>query len=144
MREYNLEEAEIDSELFLLSTRVFAKFDKEKSSIVPYLRKQLPWHMKEMFKLLDNTYTINTINEQIQERKYYLDEEYYWGNILFEDKWIGKCFTRGEKFVIFTIITSSSNRDLSVQSLSKRLNVNRRTIKKKLNDIKETLEEIYG
>lgn len=143
MKEYGLEGPEIMSELFLLSVRVFNDFNKEKSSIIPYLRRQLPWSIKDMFDRLERNYPRKTSIEQgAEDKSYCIDEEFYWEKILFEDRWVGKCFTRSEKYLIHILVTS--DRDVSYKKLAKETNMERHTLKARLHDIQEILEGIYG
>lgn len=136
-----LETNEAISELFILSSNLFNNFDIERSSIIPYLEKHIPWKIKEMFDKLDKTKLIEkpiglTVSEYGNS---YMDMEFYWKNILFEESWIGKCFTRSEKCLISRIITSDIN-DLTINSLARRSNIGRKKLKQMLLEIKKVLK----
>jgi hypothetical protein len=132
----------MDSELFILASDVFRGYNKDKSSIIPYLEKQLPWYLKKLFKRLGRT----TLKEEpiglttTPEGSYEHDESFYWKNILFEDRWAGKSFTRSQKYIISLLIADDD--ELSQQALARATNTERKRIKKMLCGIKETLEEI--
>ena len=137
----NLEPNEIDSEIFILSCNLFDNFDTKRSSIIPYLEKQIPWKIKEMFVRLDKTkLKEECIGLTVSENgNYFIEEEFYWKNILFEDSWIGKCFTRREKCLIYKIITSDIN-DLTINSISRRSKIGRKKLKQILLEIKRVLQ----
>jgi len=135
----SLEEAAAESELYLLCHKVFDSYDPSRSSIVPYLENCLDFTIGDYLKDLD----LEELTEEVlladPGEEYTLDEEFYWKNILFQNTYVGKCFTRGEKYIIYTII-ESDEKDLSVTRLAKRLNRKRWQMKEKLLEIKEVFE----
>jgi len=141
LNSYGLEDDEVESELYLLSDTIFSHFDKDRSSILPYLEKQLPWHISKFLKSIENKHKpLGNLPFFNGETTYNMDEEFYWSvpNILFEEKYVGKCFTRAEKYVIYMIITSSDN-DLLVTRLADRCKIDKRRMKTMLSDIGEQL-----
>jgi transcriptional antiterminator len=74
---------------------------------------------------------------------YEIDEEYYWSapEILINDRYVGKRFTKSEKYIIYIVLLSDDNA-LSNQCIADICNVDRKTIASKLSDIREVLEEI--
>lgn len=136
---------EIEGEIYLFIVELFKKYDKKKSSIVPYLENAIPWELEKLFKRLNriNKRQIIPNNWAVQEKEYTLNEEFYWKNIILEEHFVGKCFTRGEKYLI-SIITKSDSDELSVNALARKLNITRWSMKDKLEELKEIfqLEEI--
>lgn len=139
LAEYNLEPEELDSELFLLAERIFSRFDKDKTSIVPYLRTWIPIFIKEMKHKLKKNYGELIVEAPLSDEYHYIDEEFYWNDIIFQDTWAGKCFTRGEKYFIYVILTSDNNK-LSQRSLAETTNMGRQTVNNMLQDLKEVLQ----
>lgn len=139
--EGSLESPEVESELYLMCIDVFNNHKVEKASIVPYIERCLPWYMSKLIK--KHKGQNNLIDMAGLEEEYILNEEFYWKNILLHDMYVGKCFTRSEKYLIYNIIESDSE-DLSVCSLAKLFGVNRATMKNLLSNLKEVfqLEEI--
>lgn len=137
-----LEQDEIESEFFILSIEVFRGYNKEKSSIVPYLEKYLPWYIAAFIRRVSNTEK-EPIEMCYPEEEYHINKDFYWKNILLEDQYVGKCFTRGEKYII-NIIINSDKTELSVSSLAKQVGIRRWRMNDILSEIKEVfkLEEI--
>ena len=138
-----LNNSESESELFILSTEIYMNYDRDKSSIVPYLENQLPWFVSRMIARIEKELCLNEVPAGLTEIEgtYLMDENFYWKSpsILLEDRYIGKCFTRSEKYIINTIIVSDDNK-LSVQGLAKKCNMDRKRMKARLSDIKEILQ----
>ena len=140
--EFDLEDAEIESEIFLFTVSLFKRYNKEKSSIIPYLEKHIPWAAANLIKSLEKK-TLRELltgdSEQLQGF-YNTYEEYYFldSRILTEQKYVGKCFTRAEKYVIFTVLTSD-DKDLSHQRLADTCNMERKRMRNILSDIREVL-----
>ena len=141
LRTLGLESDEIVSELYLLSASIFLGFDREKSSVIPYLEKYIPWHAAKVLRRLKKQW-----NPQIKvqaeglETEATLDEDFYWRmpGILFEDRWVGKCFTRAEKYLI-SIVLMADDSELSIVSLAAAANVDRKKITTMLSDMKAVL-----
>jgi len=149
LMEKGLCSSEAESELYLLTESLFAGYDCSKSSLVPYLEKQIPWYVSKMLKEIDSKMCLLEAPSGLLEIYgcYETDEEFYWRTpgILLEDRFIGKSFTRAEKYIISIIIVSDDNK-LSVQKLAKACNMDRKRMKSILADIKEVLqtEESHG
>jgi hypothetical protein len=136
---FGLTSEEVDSELYILSAQLYKGFNKEKSSIIPYLERFIPWHLEKLFKRLKKT----TLKEEpagltIIEQDLPIYESFYWKNILLEDKWVGKSFTRAQKYLISIILTTDEN-ELTHQYLSRVMNTDRRHIGKIISELKEIL-----
>ncbi len=132
--------AEAESELYIMCVSLFNGFDKYKSSLVPYLEKQIPWYVrimldrvrKYMCPLEEAAGLIDTGGEKE------LDEEFYWTipNVLFEDRYVGKSFTRSEKYLIYMILAADESQ-LTAQGLAKSCGIDRRIMKDRLSDLQE-------
>jgi hypothetical protein len=81
--------------------------------------------------LTSNKYTVTT------------PESFYWSNDILSNSWVGKCFTRGQKYLIYVILTSDDKK-LSQKLLAKTLNIDVRQVRKMLTEIRKkiTIEEI--
>lgn len=142
IKQYDLEDSEIQSELFILSCKLFNRFDETKSSLIPYLEKQIDWELSRLFKKL------NKIKDQQDKTIYDIPEESYEieiqdipENVIFQDSFIFKSFTHAEKYVIQEIMFEESSNYLN---LSEKLGIDRRTIKNKVDKIKEKLEVLIN
>lgn len=132
-----LEPDEAESEIFILADTLFRYFDKERSSIIPYLEKQIPWYTSKLLKSVKNK--LRPAKEPLRyydDFKYEMDEEFYWRvpGILFEERYVGKCFTRPMRYVIFTILMAD-DKELSVSRLACQLGIHRHIMRAKLEDI---------
>ena len=144
----NLEVDEAESELYILCGALFRRFERDKSSIIPYLEKQLPWQAANLLKTIKKqTRPLEESPYRDMSMPYIMDEEFYWRvpGILFEDKYVGKCFTRGEKYLIYMILTTD-DKNLSVKKLADKAQMDRRRMKDILSDISSTttMEEIHA
>ena len=136
--EGSLEPKEIESELYLMCIDLFNSYDKDRSSIVPYLEKAIPWHIRILFEKVEKlSNNIIDISGELEEST--LSDDFCWKNILLEDRFVGKCFTRGEKYLIYTII-ESDKKELSANAIAKKLNLKRWQVKKRLRELKEVFE----
>ncbi len=135
-----LEPSEAESELFLLCCNIYERFDSKRSSIVPYLERQIPWstgHLMRRFKkkepkLQDTPEPITT------------EEEYYWDNlnVLFEERYVGKLFTRSMRYVIYKILASDDDK-LTQVDIATQLGVTRVTANKYISEIREKLQTYW-
>jgi hypothetical protein len=142
VQKYNLEPDEAESELYILCANLFKGFDYTKSSIIPYLSKHIPWKINHLKRKLDKTLlTEEASGFTILDSSYEIEEEYYWSvpEILINDKYVGKSFTKSEKYLIYIILTSGNNA-LSQQCIANICNVDRKTIASKISDIREVLD----
>lgn len=133
---------EAESELFILCERLFSGYNKYKSSLIPYLERQLPWQISKMFNRVKKYMCEEEVPYGLfaLEEEYELDEEFYWTTpgILFENRYIGKFFTRSEKYVI-SILFTADEKDLSAQGLARLCGIDRRIMKEMLNGLQEVL-----
>ena len=137
LRLLGLENAEIESELYLIAHSVFAGFNTEKSSIIPYLRKQLPWKIAKSLELIKKKQDPLPLTDISGDPdSYYLNEEFYWRipGISLEDRYVGKCFTRAELYVIYMILVSD-DKELSTRKLAEAVRVDKRRMKEMLLDL---------
>ena len=140
---FHMKNCEAESEVYIFCANLFNNFNYEKSSIVPYLVKYIPWIASKLERKL----TRQLLKEvpsgliNIPEKPYGIQEEYYWKvpNILLTDRYIGKSFTRSEKYVIYMILTSDS-KELTKNHLARKCNIDRKTMVSKLMDLREVLE----
>lgn len=132
---YNgIKEEEIPSELYLISDKILKKYNPNKSSLVPYIERMLFWYLSQIKK--DKIYYPLEFIEEYQ-----LDEGFYYAapNILFEEKYIGKLFTKEEKYIIYKLILLDK---LSIRKLARELNISRESLIQIINNIKEKLNEV--
>jgi hypothetical protein len=132
--------AEAESELFILCSRLFKEHKKYQSSIVPYLEVQIPRRVSDMLTRVSKYMCLEEEPSGFIDAggEYNLDEEFYWTvpNILFEDRFVGKCFTNSEKYVI-SVLLAADEKDLTTKGLARLCNLDRRTMKTKLLDLQE-------
>jgi len=137
-----LEPAEAESELYLLCCKIFDDFDKEKSSIIPYLRKAIPWkvhHLLRKLKRVSQREIPSGLTETTEDL-YETDEEYYWKipEMFITDRFIGKLFTIREKYYIYKILVADNDK-LTQKDLAKSCKVSRPTMNIRLSELKEAL-----
>jgi hypothetical protein len=138
-----LEPDEAESELYLLCARLFENFDKDKSSIIPYLRSHIPWKAHHLIRKLtkyhrrEDTCGLTMLPEELDM----IHEEYYWRvpDVLIIDKFVGKLFTRDQKYLISKILMSEDNK-LTTKDLAISCGVSRPTMIDRLSDLKESLK----
>jgi DNA-binding phage protein len=136
-----LEPDEAESEIFLLADDIFKHFDTTKSSIIPYLMKAIMWRINKLRKKLDEQelkeepYGLLKMPEE-----YYIDTECYLKPLefIFEDRYLGKCFTNGEKYLIYIILTAD-DKSLNNTELARRANIGRKNIRRRFSNIKNVL-----
>ena len=139
--ELGLSKYEVESEAFLLIDKVFRNYKKEKSSIVPYVERSIDWYLKNEIRRLRKTSVEDPSGLMDDECGVYeIEEDYYWNHnkILFEDQYVGKCFTKGQKYLIYRIINSDCAR-LSNRDLAQDIEISKGTVRLLLNDLKEIL-----
>jgi len=136
-----LEPDEAESELFILAAEIFGKFDPNKSSIIPYLSRAIIWETNHLLRLLDVG-----DNKQapkgllVSEESYHLDNEIYLKtpDILFEQKYLGKCFTKGQKYLISIILAADEK--VTRTELARKAGMERKNLRDRLEEIKTILE----
>ena len=135
---------EVDSEIYIFCCDVYDGFDRRRSSIIPYLERFMPWYVRQLYERLESA----RLQEEpcgltIGEWDTSLDEAFCWQNMILNDSWVGKCFTRGQKYLIYVILTSD-DKELSQRALARTLDMDvrrTRTMIKQLRN-KLTMEEI--
>ena len=139
MKEKGLTKDEINSELFIFCAALIKRYDPKKSSLIPFLCHQVPWEMARFFKKFSRPVILQ---EQIQrEYSYKLNEDCYLEyleSILFENRFIGKVFTPDERCVIYHIALDEG---VNCLKLSRKLGIDRKTIKDKVESIRSKLSE---
>lgn len=134
---------EIESESYIFSCMLCQGYIRSKGNLVTYLSKYLPWGARKYLLAARKNY--RTFSDTIQQEEYFINDSYYWRvpSILYESKYIGKCFTRSQKYIIYMILTCEDD-NLSELRLSRTLGVNRKTYRRMLSEIRDkiTLEEI--
>ena len=133
---YLLEDGEIESELYILSCRLFHSFNKSKSSIIPYLEKYIVFFAQKLEIKLNKQ--LSRILPFEEERFDYIDEEFYWrdNNILFTDKYVGGVFTNSEKYIINRILELEDN-ELNKTNIAKKLSLDVKTTDRLINNLQE-------
>jgi len=133
-----LEQQEVESELYILSCMIFKHYDKTKSSIIPYLEKHLEWRAGRFIAEAKKRYAPTPAEDYRAHRWHYsIDEEFYWKvpGIILEDRYVGKCFTRAEKYIISKILTADID-ELSHHKLAEACSIERRSMRKMLLDLR--------
>lgn len=135
-----LSNEETETEVFLMVNNIFNGYNSDKSSLVPYVENSIKWQLDKCIRRLLKTRVEEPSGFLLEDDSYFLEENYYWnGNkVLFEDRYIGKCFTRSEKYLIHKIINTSSDR-LSHRLMSEDFKISRENLRLRLNDLKEVL-----
>lgn len=144
INEFSLEPTEAESELYLLCCRLFDNFDRDKSTLIPYLKRHLPWKVHHLLRKLKR----NSLREvpagliEIPDEPYELQEEYYWKipNILTTDKYIKNLFTRSQKYFIFKILMSEDNK-LTKKDLSVACGISRPTMIQQVSELQKVLND---
>ena len=136
----NLEKDEIESEIFLLTTRLFSRYDPYKSSIVPYIEKHLPWKVGMLIK----KYTQSDPNYEAPiEYSYEMDDnEFYLTSpgFLFEKKWLAKHLSQAQKHLILRVLLTDS---ISLRSLAKECRLSKSAVAGRLQYIADIIEERF-
>ena len=127
---------EAESELYLLSADLLKGYNPNRSSLVPYVQRQTLWYMEAMSKRVKRFSRFDYEELGGYDKTYELKDEIYLATpqILFEERYIGKVLDRTEKFIVSQILESDS-KELSQAKLAKRLDIDRKTMRKKLLDI---------
>lgn len=137
--ELNLEINEAESEIYILCSALFDRFDKNKSSIVPYVENNIIWQASKLIKIYKN-------NKEIPHGLIELDESYEMNGeiyltspeFLFEKKWLGKHLSQSQKQLILKILTTDS---LTVRSLANECRVSKSTMQSQLQNIAIVIKE---
>lgn len=124
---YDLEEDEITSELYLMSCDLFNTFNKNKSSIIPYLEKYIIFFAQKLETKL-NRCTINKDGLLCRKDFTCIEEEYYWNkkDLLLGNKYISNVFTNSEKYIIINILELDDDK-LTKAEIARKLKLNIKT-----------------
>jgi hypothetical protein len=135
---------EVESEVYILCCDVYDGFDRRRSSIIPYLERFIPWYVRELFERVESArlreepcgLSIGPWDTTVQE-------SFHWQNIILNDSWGGKCFTRGQKYLIYVILTSD-DKELSQRALARTLGQDVRRTRTMIEQLRNklTMEEI--
>jgi hypothetical protein len=132
---------EVESEMYIFCCDVYLGFDRSRSSIVPYLERQLPWHAKALCKRIDSARLKEEPSGLIRKPiDTTINESFYSKDLILNNSSVGKCFTRGQKYLIYVILTAD-DKELSQRALAKTLNVDVRCIRKMIYKIRRLLTE---
>lgn len=140
LKELDLEGAEAESEIYLMCCQLFKMFDPQKSSLVPFLTRHIPWEASKLIRKLSKHTDIPSGLIKPDE-EYWMDEEFYWTipHILLEDRYIGNLFTASEKYLIYVILESDTD-ELHQVSIASKMQINRKTWISRMKELKEILE----
>lgn len=139
--------AEAESEIYLFCADLFAGFDPDRSSIIPYLAR-FTGHYKAKLDRKLARYANPDVPVGLLRAKdepYEMYDECYLSTpgILFENRYIGKLFTMSEKCTINRIL-AADDMELDKTYLAKQCAVSRNTMSTNLAEIATILEEAYG
>lgn len=140
IKDLGIEGDEAESEIYLMCCNLFHKFNPAKSSIVPFLTRYIPWEASKLLRRLSKE-TEEPVGLTTTGGMHLTQEEYYWTipHILLEDRYIGKLFTRSEKYLMYVILESDLD-ELDQVSIAKTIDVNRKTWISRMKDLREILE----
>lgn len=136
-----LEAHEANSEIFLLCCDLFNRFDRSKSSIVPYIENNISWMAAELIKKYNKQKEIPSGLLQLDE-EYEIYEEYYLTSpaFLFENKWLARDLSQSQKNLILKILTNES---LTLRSLANECRLSYVTIQTQLQNIATAIKDGY-
>lgn len=139
--EQGLEVYEANSEIFLLCCNLFERFDRSKSSIVPYLENNVRWMAAELIKKYNKQKEIPSGLLQL-ETEYEIETEYYLTSpaFLFEKKWLARHLSKSQKNFILKILTNESP---TLRSLANECRLSRATIQTQLQNIAIVIKDGY-
>lgn len=131
----DLEPDEIQSELFILCDEIYKKYDRTRSSLVPYLEKYIYIIPSIFINKLKKRYSNQKLSLTEVENSITLSECYLSApNILFENKYIGRFLDRSEKYILYKIILMDE--EPSERNISKEIGLSRENTRKRLKEIK--------
>jgi len=133
-----MEPDEIQSELFLLCDDLYRKYDRRRSSLVPYVEKYIYILHTQTIAGLKKRYTSEKIVLTEDENSNNLSECYFSApNILFENKYIGRILDRSEKYILYKIILMDE--EPSERNVSKEIGLSRENTRQRLKEIKRKI-----
>jgi hypothetical protein len=135
-----LPQEDIDSELYFLTDDILSNYDENKSSLIPYIERAIYWNFSNRAQKLEKEQLGKYF--ELQEYMYNNISEYSIPDILLDDKYNHKFFTRGQKYLIYRILNEDS--DITIRKLSNKLNLSREKLIEILNNIKEILQDNGG
>ena len=146
LTELGVPERDIETEIFFLSDNLLKGFDPRKSSIIPYLRKQVPWQVGALVRKLNRfkyEVPLGLLNGSpvLRNRSYTMPEEVWLSvpKLLFIDKWLPKNLQRSEKYLIYRLLSSFEGK-------TNRVTVNdggteRKTMSKRIAQLRDILKK---
>lgn len=142
LEDLGLEQDEIESEIFLLSCAIFNGFKAwKRSSIVPYLDTQIPWHVSDVFERIEkerkNLPKINVDDTYEITEEVYLRSLYF----LFENKYLAKNLTLPQRYLINRIL-GLDDKELTASKIADSIHVERKTAITKLLELREAIKEL--
>ena len=136
-----LEEDEAESEIFLLTTRLFTDYNPNKSSIVPYIERYLSWKVADLINKYKKEQTLSAEFLCI-ENSYEIESEFYLTipGFLFEERWLAKSLSQFQKHLILKVLSTDST---SARSLANNCLLGKSTVCKQLQDIADIIKERF-
>jgi hypothetical protein len=131
---------EVTAEVYLYLDYLYRKYDKTRSSLVPFFIKYTFLLVSKYIKRVERKNKQDFLLTEPQ-KEYKIYEEYYLSipNILLDDKYICKELDRGSKYIIYKILISDNN-NISSRELAKETHMSRDKITKKIYDIRQILK----
>jgi hypothetical protein len=139
----DLEKDEIESEIFILTANLFHACKKSKYGLVSCLKKQLDWQISSLLKhetkvklyfRAESTKKNEPINHTQSE--FYLKIP----SILLENRYLGRALSRSDRYLIYRILVADDDQ-LSHSALARHCKVSRQTLRKKLSDLADKLQD---
>lgn len=133
-----LEEDEAESEIFLLTTRLFKKYNPERSSIVPYIEGCLSYKAADLIRKHKEPPALPP-RFLHPEESYEIEGEYYLTGpgFLFENRWLAKNLSRSQKHLILKVLMTDST---GARSLANNCLLGKSTVTNQLQDIAGIME----
>lgn len=137
LKELELEENEIESEIFLLTADLFGSYRKTKMSIVPYVEKHITWRAARVIERHEpNTPPVELYAEP---NSYEIDSEFYLTSpeFIFETSWIARHLSQSQKNLILKVLTTDST---SIRNLANECRLSKSNVATQLQDIATVLQ----
>jgi hypothetical protein len=133
-----LEPDEVESELFLLTARLFRDFDPLRSSIIPYLEKYVPWKVAALLRQITPP-PETPVGLLSLEETYEMEFEPGLSapGFIFEDRWLARNLSQRDKHLILKILTVDEPR---VRNLSDACKVSKSTIASNLQNVADIMK----
>lgn len=133
-----LEPEEAESEIFLLSARLFKDYDPHQWSIVPYLERHVPWKVSSLLQKVEPPPEV-PVGLLKQEGSYEMEFEPGLSvpGFIFEDKWLARNLSQRDKHLILKILTVDEPR---VRNLSDACKVSKSTVANNLQNVADNMK----